>query len=175
MGRGLRLTVALAAVLGAPIGAPAFVGHDEVTYPVRYRVAVLARFNGKRLHSDGAYSVKWQGLYFRKVERDVLSFDGPDTFHWEKLLRDGTPLAGSYTGTTPEAITVEIDVDSHPALSRGVFPFNRENGICRAGLETVKLSEDLAALRGHGSYRIDRPDRDLLTGTTQFRFRGKRL
>ena len=59
--------------------------------------------------------------------------------------------------------------------ARGVFPFNRANGICRAGLETVNLSEDLAAMRGHGSYRIDRPDRSLLTGTTRFRFRGKRL
>lgn len=171
-----RLTFALALVviLAGAHESRALFGRDDIVYPLRYEVRGIARFVGARTSGE---IPEQHDVRARKVERDVLSIDGPSTFHWEKLLRDGTPLEGTYQEDDDEPGRLELHAftSSHEGLHGAKFPFDRPNGVVRMNATDLVLREDLSRIHGRSAYSVRQEGNDHLRGRSGFRFKGKRL
>jgi hypothetical protein len=171
-----KLAIATVALLALTGSSPAFVGDDTVEWPVRYRVRVLARFEGRSWHeSDDWDDEGWHDERARKLETDVLSFDGPDTYHWEKPLAGGLLLDGTYSDNGTGSLLLEPDTSDHFALQRGRFPFIRKPGAVRAEARFAKVSPSLASISGSSRYNIKRTLLDYYQGRVYVRIRGKRI
>lgn len=173
MRASLAVAVTLAVVLGSAGESRALWGRSDIVYPLRYQVTGIAIFTGTRRSGD--YDEEKHTVHARKVERDVLSIDSPTTFHWEKLLRDGTPLEGACLDEDTDRIEFHAFTSNHKGLDGAKFPFNRPNGIVRMNAKILIFTEDLSRLRGRTAYAARRDWDDHLKGKSGFRFRGKRI
>jgi hypothetical protein len=172
--RAWLLPLAIASVLVAGAGeSRALYGRDDIPYPLRYQVRGVARFVGTRW--SGELIREEHEVRARKLEVDVLSIDGPDRFHWEKLLNDGTPLEGAYQDDGAGRVEMHAFTVSHPELDGARFPFDRPNGVVRMNAEELVVREDLSTIRGRRFHQIHRPDLDHLKGRAAFRFHGTRI
>jgi hypothetical protein len=168
----LAQLLAVAIVLVGAGESQALWGRTDLVYPLRYQVTGTAIFEGTRV--SGEVPEKHH-VHARKVERDVLSIDSPTTFHWEKLLRDGTPLEGSYQDDDSDQLELHAFTSGHKGLDGAKFPFDRTNGVVRMNAVVLIFTEDLSSLRGRTAYAARREDNDDLKGKSGFRFRGKRI
>jgi hypothetical protein len=172
--RAWILSLAIASVLVAGAAeSRALFGRDDIPYPLRYQVRGVARFVGTRISGD--YIVEEHDVRARKLEVDVLSIDGPDTFHWEKLLNDGTPLEGTYVDDGEGRLEMHAFTSPHDDLDGARFPFDRPNGVVRMNADNLLIREDLSKIHGRHFHHVHRPDLDHLRGRVAFRFRGTRI
>lgn len=172
MRASLTVAAVLAVVLGGATESRALWGRTDLVYPMRYQVRGIAIFQGTRISGDVPEK---HHVFARKIERDVLSIDSPTTFHWEKLLRDGTPLEGAYLDDDSDRLELHAFTSSHRGLDGSKFPFDRTPGVVRMNAEVLIFKEDLSSLRGRTAYAARRDEDDHLEGKSGFRFRGKRL
>jgi hypothetical protein len=167
------VAMAIVLVAGARESRALF-GRDDIAYPLRYQVRGVARFRGWKVTGDKPFREVHE-VGGRKVEADVLSIDGPDTFHWEKLLADGTPLAGAYAEDGAGRLEMTAFTSSHTDLDGARFPFDRPNGVVRMNADNLLIRTDLSRIHGRHARQIYRPDLDQLRGRVAFKFRGARI
>ena len=152
----------------------ALFGRDDIPYPLRFQVRGVARFRGWKVTGEKPLREVVE-IGGRKVEVDVLSIDGPDTFHWEKLLDDDTPLEGAYTEDGEGRLEMHAFTSSHDSLDGAHFPFDRPNGVVRMNVDNLVINPDLSRIHGRHAHQIYRPDLDILGGRVAYKFRGERI
>ena len=161
-------------VAGSARESRALFGRDDIPYPLRYQVRGVARFRGWKVTGEKPYREVHE-IGGRKVEVDVLSIDGPASFHWEKLLNDGTPLEGTYSEDGEGRLEMHALTSSHGGLDGAHFPFDRPNGVVRMNADDLVIREDLSRIHGRRARQIYRPDIDQIRGRVAYRFRGARI
>ena len=168
----VRWFVAAAVVLAFPAAGSATVGDPGETYPVRYKVRVSAIFAGDREDADTEeeFDERWT-----KREKDVLSFDGVDTFHWETPLRNGVPLTGWYVADPDGSVRLVPDLGPHHVIRQFRFPWIRVRGCLLRETGKLKFSKDGSKVRGTRTYDVVRRDGDDIEGTVWIKYRGNRL
>jgi hypothetical protein len=159
-------------VLAFPAAGTATVGDPGETYPVRFKVRVSAIFDGDREDRDTEeqHNERWT-----KREKDVLSFDGVDTFHWETPLRNGVPLAGWYVADPDGSVRLLADLGPHHVIRQYRFPWIRVRGCLLREAGRLKFSKDGSKVRGTRTYHVEREEGDDIEGTVWIKYRGKRL